>query len=439
MAESSRTEPRSLAVLAIATSIILVGALVGIQVVHFLRSAQMDFEIFYIAGESLRVSGDIFAPVEHQNSLTYIYPPFLAFLIIPFTFLPLEVAAAIFTVINGLLLAVCLVAAGREALARTGGRLDAATLPVMVLVSVVFLLPRIKAELDQGQTDLLVLLGITYGLIWLPRHPILAGLALGLVANIKYQTVIFVPYLLIRRWWTAGSGFVIGAVLALLSGALVVGWAKNLEYVEGAFGAMARMIGIEVDAARLPSIYPVEWIGSISLTSTAARWSAALDEGSGVFLFFAALLAGACLLVGLLFYRLNGQRLFRDRLSPLDSLVLLEWMGLLTAAVAFGPQTKLRHLILLLPLVVLATRYLVVKTEGVSRWPLLLAFLLAFFFQLWPFVDAGKGGRIEELWRFNGGPMWFFMVLYFSVLWTGLRVMRVKGEGSPACARRSHH
>jgi hypothetical protein len=250
-----------------------------------------------------------------------------------------------------------------------------------------------------------------------------------------------VPYFLFRQWWSVVGGFVVGAVAAAFSGALLIGWERNLEYLKRAFGGMAEMIGLPVDAESLPAIAPVDWIGSISATSTSARWSESLGMGTGVFLFFVGVVALVCLLLGWWCYRAHGQRLFAQRGGVSgrqdpenDPLVLFEWLGLMTAALAFGPQTKLRHMIIIIPVVLLAARYLVVPKRGVSQWPLLVAMILAFFFQIWPFADFGEGGVTEKIWRYNGGPIWFFLLLYFAVLWTGLKTLAVSGDSSKLAA-----
>ena len=110
-------------------------------------------------------------------------------------------------------------------------------------------------------------------------EPLLCGIVLGVVANIKYQTVIFVPYFLIRGWWSAFGGFVIGALAAAFSGALYMGWALNLEYLQRAFSGVAELFGVTYEAADKPMIFSTEWVDSVSLTSTFARWSLAAGWG----------------------------------------------------------------------------------------------------------------------------------------------------------------
>ena len=333
---SSSTSLRGIAFLACLATAGLLGSLLIIQTLHFLKDGHMDFYVFYTAAMRLRTDVDIFLPVEMSENyyLWYIYPPFLAVLFLPLTYLSLETAAATFNIINGLLILACLWLGGREVLRRTKGRLDVATLPVVICLATVFLFPRIKAELDQGQTDMIVLLGMLLSLFWIKRHPWLAGIALGLVANIKYQTVIFVPYFIVRQWWPAVGGFSFGAVIAGLSGALIVGWERNLDYLKRAFAGMGQMIGVDVKSDVLPDIYAVDWLGSISAMSTSARWSESLGGGTGVFILLVGLVALACFLIGWWCYKANGQRLFVGRNgikgrqdSRQETLVMLEWLG----------------------------------------------------------------------------------------------------------------
>ena len=77
-------------------------------------------------------------------------------------------------------------------------------------------------------------------------------------------------------------GFVGGAIGAALSGALVIGWATNLDYLRRAFAGLGGMIGLPASAENgqsLPFIFPMSWGESVSLSSTFARWSEAMGLG----------------------------------------------------------------------------------------------------------------------------------------------------------------
>ena len=58
---------------------------------------------------------------------------------------------------------------------------------------------KIHIVFTQGQTDFVMLLGFACVLRWMERRPWLAGLAIGFIANIKYVSLIFVPYFLTRE------------------------------------------------------------------------------------------------------------------------------------------------------------------------------------------------------------------------------------------------
>ena len=423
-----------LAVAAWSLAAVLLVVIGGIQVECFLRGADMDVRIYYDAAMALRTGQDMFAPWNPNHPLTYIYPPLLAIMFLPFTYLPLEPAAAVWTVVNVLLLFFCLLVGGREVMRRSGGRLDVATLPIIVLCSVVYFISRIKAELDQGQVDFLVLLGVTYGLVFLRRRPVLAGFILGVVANIKYQTVIFIPYLLIRGWWSSLAGFVLGALAAAFSGSLVIGWDLNLDYLGRAFSGVAELFGVTYQAQDKPMIFPVEWVESVSLTSTFARWSLAAgwgDFGSRGLLLISALLCGG---LGWCLYAMSGCPLFRGRSGRAGRsapehglLVLIEWTGLMVAALAFAPQTKMRHLAVLLLVVLLMFQLLVVARPDVPRWPLLLSALIFLLGMVFP-LQGGEGDwqseaglNMREIWRAHGGPIWCLLLMYFTLVWTALK------------------
>ena len=67
------------------------------QVISFLAFAQKDVGIYYDAAMALRTGEDMFGAYG-QAPLTYIYPPLLAILFMPLTYLDLNHAAAVWTV-----------------------------------------------------------------------------------------------------------------------------------------------------------------------------------------------------------------------------------------------------------------------------------------------------------------------------------------------------
>ena len=408
------------------------------QALNFLDFADMDFRIYYDASMALRTGQDMFAAWNPDSPLTYIYPPLLAILFMPLTMLPLEVAAAVWTVISVILLSGCLWIAARDVMARFDGAQDVATLPVIILIATLLSVPRIKAEIDQGQVDYLVLLGIIGSLALLRKHPFLAGVVLGLVANIKYQTVIYVPLIVIRGWWSTLLGFVLGSVGVALSGAMVLGWEVNLAYLAESFSSLVLLFGGEAPADGGPMVFSLEWVDSVSLSSTFARWSNALGLSSSMTYSMIGLSAILCLVIGWSIYLRNGVPLLlgrggeRGRTSArFQGLIALEWTGLLVAVLAFAPQTKMRHLAILILLMILVAQFLIVKRGAILRLPLLVATFVCTLAMVLPLQTVSEtfvmGAR--ESWRANGGVIIPILGLYFMTLWSGCAWVRYSHEG----------
>ena len=140
----------------------------------------------------------------------------------------------------------------------------------------------------------------------------------------------------------------------------------------------------------------------------------------------------SCLAIGWYLYAISGSALLRGRAGRIgrtdpaqQMLVLIEWCGLMVAAIAFAPQTKMRHLAVLMLVVIFVFQLLVVKRPGVPRWPLLLSALVFLLSVLLP-LDGGERGwgaelNLREFWRAQGGPIWCLLLMYFTLCWTALK------------------
>ena len=104
-----------------------------------------------------------------------------------------------------------------------------------------------------------------------------------------------------------------------------------------------------------------------------------------------------------------------------QALIALEWIGLIFATVAFSPQTKMRHLALLLIVMLLVAQLLVVKREGVPRWPLLIAVVIMLLGLLLPPGAPDELRVLRKAWRAEGGPMWCLLLVFYTMLWTALQ------------------
>ncbi len=390
---------------------------------RFLRAdGQGDFPVFHDAFRAVLDGADLYA----SGRGGYIYPPLFAVVFAPLGWLSQGHAAAVWTVINAGLIFAGLWITADEITRRFNAKIDRAAVPAIMLITFAVFADKFRSELRLGQTDMIVLLGMMLSLRWLDKRPILSGLVLGFIGHIKYQSLVVLPYLLIRRRWHALTSTLVSAAAFAISTAAVFGWQRNAEYLRRGVGGLGRLFG-EPAVEGAANIFPITWIRSISVTSTLARFQewAALPAWTLPAMVLAA--AGAALAAVLLLYRARGCSLFlrRDRTHDAASpraraLVAVEWTGMITAVLVFGPQTTARHMVLLVPLVSLAAMLLVVPGTGTRRLPILAAtvfLLLAFILPPGSGVDAPA----LHAWRAIGGISIATLTLLYITIAAALR------------------
>lgn len=421
------------------------------------ETSAKDWRFFYPAAEALVRGTDLYESGEGG----YVYPPLLAFLVTPLVPLGFFPSARVWLVMSLAALVAALSLTAREVSQGVAGagswrppRLGPAVLLGLLLSANVA-----RRELEHTQTDWITVMGFVLGLMWMDRRPLLAGAALGLAANVKYHTLIVVPYLLVRgRLKTAGATLGFAAIGALLP-ATLTGWDRNLEYLGRAFGGLAQFVGVEVP--RRADVWGISHLDSISATSALSRLSGALGHGTGLTLVLAGAAAGGCLGLAWWMYRAHRLALWgivqvlrrpqgsaegtgvRDHESgsatPGPLVLAAEWAGLIVATVAFSPQTLKRHMFLLVPVYAMTAVLLLAwraparaaetGTVGGGRrsplpgkWVLLTGLvisMLAIF--LPPRVESREAMvAASDAWRAVGGPSWGLLVLFFALLWTAL-------------------
>jgi hypothetical protein len=375
-----------------------------------------DFTHFYAAAEAVRAGAD----VRESGEGGYIYPPLFAFLLQPLTLISQDRAAMVWLGLNAGLLFLSTVLASAQGAARFAPvRAGHATL---VLASVGFLLTldKTRATLNQEQTDSLVLLGFVLALVWLERRPALAGLAIGFAANIKYLSLITLPYLLIRRRWAAASWAAGSTIAWALLPAVSLGWAENLRALSGSLAGLMRAVGL-AGGSGAANIHPADWHLSLSVTSAVSRLvgpeAPALVKGVAVMLVGLAVLgvAGAV-------YKARGRSLIGREPAETPSgraATALEWCGLIVASLAFGPQTTGRHLVLLLAVHPFAAAIFLRPGPLAQRGLLVAGVVLLQLGMVLP-----PGGKAFEAaldsWRAVGGASWCMLAMYMAMLWVGL-------------------
>ncbi|MGH7753339.1 MAG: glycosyltransferase 87 family protein, partial [Gemmatimonadales bacterium] len=155
-----------------------------------------DWRFFYPAAEALVRGTDLYESGEGG----YVYPPLLAFLVTPLVPLGFFPSAQVWLGLSLAALVAALALTAGEVSRRVGegGGWRAPRLGTSVLLGLLLSANVARRELEHTQTDWITVMGFVLGLLWMDRRPVLAGAALGLAANVKYHTLIVVPYLLVR-------------------------------------------------------------------------------------------------------------------------------------------------------------------------------------------------------------------------------------------------
>jgi Glycosyltransferase family 87 len=384
-----------------------------------------DFYEFFEAARALTTGQDIYS-VGHFG---YIYPPLLAFVLTPLAWLRIEAAAWIWSAVHFALLGTSVFLIAREALRRLGRPSDLATLAAVGLLAILVCVDKLRTEMNMQQSNLLVLLSFGLGLLWLDRRPLLAGLVLGFAANIKYLTLITLPYLVLRRRWRAAGSLVVSTVAWAMLPAVYIGWTRNLEYLGKAIGGLGHLAGGGQMDGSVAKVMDPSFGWSIP-TSAAILFGA--DRHTLLSVGFIVLAAVAFALVcWALFQRagvpmLSGRGGLAESRQPLLAVVAIEWAGLVVVALAFGPQTNSPHLsVLLLPCIV-AVAVVGLPDRGRPATPLILGLIfLAAGLCLPP--GGSHFGALIGVWRMVAGPSWCALVMYSTMLLVGLpRVYRTR-------------
>lgn len=291
-------------------------------------------------------------PYQTGSPFPYVYPLFLAFLLIPLTFLPYWLSVAVWYAVNVFslvyVLRVLADVGGKELGIRWGPRLYVPTVALCVV-----LLPVLQNHLLNGQVNFIVLLCCVVFLRFHQRQrPFPAAAFLAAAISIKLIPAILLYYLLIRRdYRTAVYVVLFTAVFCLLPIVFLGGgiWEVYAGYItttligslsgggEAMFFSLAGFISYLI-----PATAGTTWIYSISIliilpVITAADYFAVKRHGSAAAgLSFAGYLTAALLLLPLAethhlafmfpaMYLLVLHAVFDRRLTNLQSAIMLGW------------------------------------------------------------------------------------------------------------------
>lgn len=381
-----------------------------------------DFVHFYAAAEAVTRGQDPYA----AGTRGYIYPPLVAFAFQPLVRLGIGRAAAVMLGVN---VAVTLAAAVgladvllRRLSGRGVGRVDLAATLGVAFAALLLDADKVKGEWQMWQTDVFMVGGVVLAMRWQHRRPVLAGVALGAAANIKYLPLVMVPYLLVRRRFAVVGGVVLGAAAFALLPAAGSGWAGTLHQWQAATRGLARMAGADQAGHEAAEVHSVADALSCSITSAVARATGSAAGG-----FAGAIGIGGMTLAGAAWmYRCRGTSLLSAGGPAVEA---VEWPVVFAGILAFCPQTNTRHLFDAVLVTAAAAVLLACADRRVSRVPVAVgtAALVAGF--LFPMGHRDAVGRASAVgWLRLGGPCWCLLAAAMTLLWTGLGQARSRQE-----------
>ncbi len=418
-------------------------ALIGLAYAEFVRHAlkyayppdqtKGDFLAFYEAARDMVHGGDLYVE-RHRN---YIYPPLVALLYMPLTLLddPATqhrtagvlslLASAAMSIASAWLLAL----AACERLAARGRTLAKVLAPVVMAIALVVVADKVRSELRMWQTNALMLFLVAIGLRWLDKRPALAGAALGLAVNVKYLPIFFLPWLLVRRRFTAAAGMAAGILAGAFLPALWVGWSRNLEYLRVGFGGLLALVGFDPGAGEKAVTQDIADGLSISVTSVIARTLGGAGHAREAMLLSGLAALVVCGLIALAYRRARLPMLAWPRAGlqnawPYPALIALEAAALIIGFLIFSPQTNPRHLYMLLAPACAGAAMIVAPMAPLVRWPVVVGCVLLLGSLVLPPGGTESLDAAVRVWRGIGGPSYGMLALLAALVWSGTRTAR---------------
>jgi hypothetical protein len=183
--------------------------LIVLYIILYEAGGITDFDIFWYASRDLLQGKDIYL-IKYHHYYHYFYSVFFAFLLAPFTLLPLYLTKVIWLILNVFFvyriwkvlvswLPVSLLDSKRESW--------------FILLSFVFILSFLRDNFHLGQLNIFILYLTIEGLYLLfTKRKIFGSFLIAFAIDIKLLPLLMIPYLLYRKEWKAAlwiSGFII--------------------------------------------------------------------------------------------------------------------------------------------------------------------------------------------------------------------------------------
>lgn len=416
----------------IGLSLAIIAVVFGYLIVYHLhheregRGHLGDFPTFYVAAEYARDHKDIYTAGSSADQM-YVYPPLIAFLYMPLTHLSMRNAATAMLFPTAAMLLGSLILGAGAILERLNARPAALWCGVVAFAGLLGE-NEMRGVMTMLETDSLMLLMFALAFWWLDRRPILSGLALGFAFNIKYLSIVALPYLILRRRWRAAGGMIAGSILFALLPALQLGWHEDIRCLRVSMGGLLRWIGIAPETIGSIKVHDIADGLSVSITSGLARMLRPHGPSNAQVMLAAAAVGIVLLLIVALFYRINRLPMWLwpsregQAAQPFRALVAMEWVGIVTLSICFSPDTNARHLVLAAFVNLLGATLILLPRPGISRVPVAIGLLLMLLAFIAPFAkqlrQMGFNHYVYSI------PCWFLLIGYLAILWVGLRFIR---------------
>ncbi len=334
-----------------------------------------DYYAFYYAAKAILQGTYLY----ESGTGAYIYPPFFAVLTSPIAFLSYQTGNTVWVIIDALLMIIAIPLCVRSFAISFNLKLDGWQIYKLSLIALILTFDQLLTVLLKGQSDSYVIFGLVLGLCFLDKRPFLAGMTWGIIGLIKYQPLLFLPLLLLRKRWQESAGLLFGALVATFLPAIVLGWHRNLEYLAIAFKGLLTMGRLEQRensplhiAARVPKL---AWRANISITSALGRFCEQHHLSKLFILIPLAIIIGIVLYLAWRIYRKHGVPFIKG--TP-QHLFKIEWCAFLMGILIFSPQCLKRHTVILVFVYALSAIILMYPLEKkYKRWPFLVSLTVA--------------------------------------------------------------
>ncbi len=354
----------------------------------------------------------------------YLYPPLIAMLYTPIARIRFDTAQRIMLIINAVLAYAGILLTARVFTDRFGFRQSHLLIAAAALMGALLNLDKIHADLQMFQTNSLMFFMFALSLYWLDRKPMLAGVPLGFIFNIKYLSLGILPWLIVRRRWGTAAAYLVSTIALAFLPAVISGWRLNLHNLSVAYGGLFQMVGVH-GSTEQANVDDIRNYLSCSITSAMARTTHRGDSLLRPMIYTAGIVSASVLIVICIYvvkrvpvFAWPARRLLTEQ--PWKAMTGVEFVCIIAATLCFSPQTNTRHLMMVLLLTIPMSGLVLGAVRGVSRaWVIAGVLLIAVGF-IYPIGgQAAESHKREMYWFGIGGQCWCLLIGMFSLIWTG--------------------